>query len=101
MKGIKFFQKSFVKPDGSSPVVSVRSETPSESMEPDMYEKLPQELKERGAFCLWRYEQRNGDTTKVPYQTNGLRGDSTNRTAFTDFVSVFSHMDVVCRSFGV
>ena len=58
-----------------------------------MYEKLPQELKERGAFCLWRYEQRNGDTTKVPYQTNGLRGDSTNRTAFTDFVSVFSHMD--------
>ena len=101
MKGIKFFQKSFVKPDGSSPVVSVRSETPSERKEPDMYEKLPQELKERGAFCLWRYEQRNGDTTKVPYQPNGLRGDSTNRAAFTDFVSVFSHMDVVCRSFGV
>jgi len=58
-----------------------------------MYEKLPQKLKERGAFCLWRYEQRNGDTTKVPYQISGLRGDSTNRAAFTDFTSAVSHRD--------
>ena len=58
-----------------------------------MYEKLPQELKERGAFCLWRYEQRNGDTTKVPYQISGLRGDSTNPTAFTDFTSAVSYGD--------
>lgn len=58
-----------------------------------MYEKLPQELKERGAFCLWRYEQRSGDTTKVPYQISGLRGDSTNCDAFTDFKSAVSHRD--------
>ena len=37
-----------------------------------MYEKLPQELKERGAFCLWKYEERDGSRTKVPYQTNGV-----------------------------
>ena len=43
-----------------------------------MYEKLPQELKERGAFCLWKYEERDGSRTKVPYQTNGLRADSAN-----------------------
>ena len=58
-----------------------------------MYEKLPQELKERGAFCLWRYEKRNGDTTKVPYQISGLRGDSTNRFAFMDFASTIRHRD--------
>ena len=40
-----------------------------------MYEKLPQELKTRGAFCLWKYEERDGRRTKVPYQVNGLRAD--------------------------
>jgi hypothetical protein len=29
--------------------------------------KLPQELKETGLFCLWRYEQRGERRTKVPY----------------------------------
>lgn len=55
-----------------------------------MYEKLPQELKKRGAFCLWKYEQRDGDTTKVPYRIDGSRGDSTDRTAFTNFDSAVS-----------
>lgn len=50
-----------------------------------MYEKLPQELKERGSFCLWKYEERDGRMTKVPYQTSGLRADSTNKATFTDF----------------
>ena len=30
-----------------------------------MYEKLPHELKERGSFCLWKYEERDGRMTKV------------------------------------
>ncbi len=50
-----------------------------------MYEKLPQELKERGSFCLWKYEERDGRLTKVPYQANGLRADSTNKATFTDY----------------
>lgn len=38
-----------------------------------MYEKLPEQLKKDGRFCLWKYEERNGRMTKVPYQTNGRR----------------------------
>ena len=56
-----------------------------------MYEKLPQELKERGAFCLWKYEERDGSRTKVPYQTNGLRADSANKATFTDYAIAVRH----------
>ena len=61
-------------------------------MNTDMYEKLPQELKEQGFFCLWRYEERDGRMTKVPYQINGFKGDSTNRAAFTDFDTATSYI---------
>ena len=30
-----------------------------------MYEKLPEQLKKDGRFCLWKYEERNGRMTKV------------------------------------
>lgn len=53
-----------------------------------MYNKLPTDLKENALFCLWRYEQRNSRQTKVPYRTNGNRGDSTNRNAFDTFGTV-------------
>ena len=56
-----------------------------------MYEKLPQELKERGMFCLWKYEERDDCLTKVPYKINGFKGDSTNRATFTDFNTAASH----------
>ena len=58
-----------------------------------MYEKLPQELKERGAFCLWKYEERDGRRTKVPYQINGFRANSTDKATFTDYDTAASHMD--------
>ena len=41
-----------------------------------MYEKLPEQLKKDGRFCLWKYEERNGRMTKVPYQTNGRKASS-------------------------
>ena len=53
-----------------------------------MYENLPKELKENALFCLWKYEMRNGRKTKVPYQTNGKRADSTNKACFSDFDTV-------------
>ena len=56
-----------------------------------MYEKLPQELKERGAFCLWKYEERDGSRTKVPYQTNGLCADSSNKVTFMDYAIAVRH----------
>ena len=58
-----------------------------------MYEKLPQELKERGSFCLWKYEERDGRMTKVPYQTSGLRADSMNKATFTDYSTAISLRD--------
>ena len=62
-------------------------------MNTDMYEKLPQELKERGSFCLWKYEERDGRLTKVPYQANGLRADSTNKATFTDYATAIGIRD--------
>ena len=57
-----------------------------------MYEALPKELKDRGAFCLWKYEERDGRRTKVPYQKNGLKADSTNKDTFTEYSIATSHM---------
>ena len=31
-----------------------------------MYEKLPEQLKKDGRFCLWRYEKRNGSRGTKP-----------------------------------
>ena len=40
--------------------------------------KLPQELKENGLFCLWRYEQRGDKRTKVPYDPRSGRMAQSN-----------------------
>ncbi len=50
-----------------------------------MYEKLPEQLKKDGYFCLWKYEERNGRMTKVPYQTNGRKASSADKNTFSDF----------------
>ena len=50
-----------------------------------MYEKLPEELKKDGWFCLWKYEERNGRITKVPYQINGKKASSADKNTFSDF----------------
>ncbi|WP_320123029.1 phage/plasmid primase, P4 family [uncultured Sphaerochaeta sp.] len=51
----------------------------------DMYENVPEELKVNGSFCLWKYEQRKGRTTKVPYQVNGMRARSSDKSTFAGF----------------
>lgn len=56
------------------------------------YHRLPQSLRENARFCLWRYEERDGKPTKVPYQVNGRRADSTGITTFASFE------EVACRS---
>lgn len=50
-----------------------------------MYEKIPQHLKDKAHFCLWKYEVRKGKKTKVPYQSNGLKADSTKVSHFDTF----------------
>ena len=58
-----------------------------------MYEKLPEELKKDGWFCLWKYEERNGRITKVPYQINGKKASSADKNTFSDFRMAVNAMD--------
>lgn len=57
-------------------------------------DNLPPELRETGLFCCWRYEDRNGKRTKVPYnpRTRG-RAQSTNPSTFAPLVSALETME--------
>lgn len=47
---------------------------------------LPASLKDRGLWCVWKYEQRDGKSTKVPYNPRtGGRAQSNNPATFSDF----------------
>lgn len=44
---------------------------------------MPEYLQIYGLFCLWKYEERDGRKTKVPYNPKTLqRGNSADRNAF-------------------
>lgn len=44
---------------------------------------IPAQLRETGLFCCWRYEERDGKKTKVPYNPRtGGRAQSTNPDTF-------------------
>ena len=45
---------------------------------------LPKQAQQRGLFCLWKYEEVNGRTTKVPYNPNcpQYRAKSNDRSTF-------------------
>lgn len=47
--------------------------------------RAPDDLTERDQWVLWRYEVRHGNRTKVPYQANGRRADSTNPGTWATF----------------
>jgi hypothetical protein len=47
----------------------------------------PKDLTERDQWVLWRYEAREGKTTKVPYSTDGKRASSTDPASWTGFES--------------
>jgi len=53
----------------------------------EQLEKIPQELKERGLFCIWKYEEVNGRLTKVPYKPSNpeKKAGSTRQTDFGTF----------------
>lgn len=53
-----------------------------------MYEQIAIDIKENGRFCLWRYEEQNGRTTKVPYRVNGKRASSKNIRHFACFTEI-------------
>jgi len=49
-------------------------------------ENIPAQLRENGLFCCWRYEERDGKPTKVPYNPRtGGKAQSTNPATFAPF----------------
>ena len=47
---------------------------------------IPQEIKEKCRFCTWKFENRNGRRTKVPYNPmTGSRAQADNPETFSDF----------------
>lgn len=57
------------------------------------YEDLTPEIINQGKFCLWKYETVSGRKTKVPYQVNGMRADSTNPDNFSSFYKALEVAD--------
>jgi primase-polymerase (primpol)-like protein len=52
----------------------------------------PDDLRERDQWVLWRYEERNGRETKVPYQVGRRRASSTDRSTWASFESVTNEL---------
>ena len=45
---------------------------------PSFYpENIPQEMKDIPQWVVWKLEKRDGNLTKVPYQVNGKKADTT------------------------
>lgn len=49
---------------------------------------FPEELIQTPQWVLWKLEQRDEKTTKVPYQPNGLKASSTNSATWSDCQTV-------------
>lgn len=57
-------------------------------------DQLPAALRERGLFCCWRYEERGGKRTKVPYNPRtGGKAQSTNPQTFAPFPVALAALD--------
>ena len=49
---------------------------------------IPREITDHGLFCCWRYEERNGKQTKVPYNPRtGERAKSNDPQSFADYLT--------------
>lgn len=53
-----------------------------------MIENIPEQLKALNQWLLWRYEVINGKDTKVPYQPNGHKAQTTNPEHFNSFEAI-------------
>ena len=59
------------------------------------YENIPLELRQTQRWILWKLEKREGQTkpTKIPYQSNRQKADSTNHTTWTTFDKIWESYD--------
>jgi P4 family phage/plasmid primase-like protien len=49
------------------------------------FDNIPDELRDRDQWVLWKVEKRDGDTTKVPYQPSGRKAKSNTPPTWTTF----------------
>lgn len=55
---------------------------------------LPPQLQRESLFCCWRYEERNGKSTKVPYNPRtGGRAQSTNPATFAPLAEALAALE--------
>lgn len=59
----------------------------------EKFNNIPAELRRNARFCLWRYETRKGQRTKVPYNSQ------TGMKARTDQPSTFANFDTAVEVF--
>jgi putative DNA primase/helicase len=50
---------------------------------PPVVENIPEQLTERPQWVCWRYEERDGKMTKVPYTDTGWRASTTDLLTWT------------------
>lgn len=58
----------------------------------NLYNNIPQYVKENGLFCCWKYEERKGKQSKVPY--NAL----TDKYASSDKPETFTDFEKACSA---
>ena len=51
--------------------------------------RIPEELRKRHQWVLWRSEERDGKATKVPYQPNGKHASTTRAGTWSSFTAVW------------
>ncbi len=54
------------------------------------FKKIPQELKKKDRWILWRWENRNGNWTKPPYQLNGRPAKSNDSKTWNSYDAVMN-----------
>lgn len=52
-------------------------------------DSIPEELKNIPNWVLWKLEERGGEKTKIPYQVNGKRADSTDPNTWGNFEVIY------------
>ena len=52
------------------------------------FDFIPEELKDRKHWVLWKVKSRSGKLTKVPFQVNGIEADSTDPYTWSSYAEV-------------
>jgi hypothetical protein len=54
---------------------------------------IPQELKERAQWVLWKHERRDGELTKIPYSVRGMKAKANDPTTWAPYATCIRALD--------